>query len=151
MDRAGHHPWEAGFKQAYLSCSRARRGLLGDQSSVGGPATFCIWPTALADECAATFGDGLEESKAALADYHITQTLIRCAIFIGCGGGGGKPALIDATSVHAERVEVIRMQLETPSGLEENARDPTGGQPEQTSRGGNFGFNKPRNVLVARY
>jgi len=65
----------------------------------------------------------------------IAEALILGRAFIGGRRGGGEPALVDAAAVGAERIDVLRRQLDAPAGHQEGARHPGGGQPQQSFAG----------------
>ena len=81
--------------------------------------------------------DGLLQLESlSRVETHITQTLVsgRPRPVVGVRRRG-KPALVDAAAMRAERIEVIGMQAQPAARLHERARNPAGFEPENPVAG----------------
>ena len=93
--------------------------------------TFEALPDILADQARAFLGHGIAQRERPLAfDDDIAQALVRRGAFVRRGRGRGEPAFVDAAALGAERVEILRSQLDAPAGHEEGTRHPGGRQPQ---------------------
>jgi len=77
-------------------------------------------------------------SETGVADDDVGQAFVGGAVVVGGFGGGSEPALVDTAAAQAEGVEIIRVQLEALTGLEEGTRDPARSQTEQAAGLGEF-------------
>ena len=104
-------------------------------------------PEPLADQGRAALGDGLPQRAALAADHRVGKALVGRAIVV-CGlGRRGEPSLVDAAAVEAEGVRVVGMQLEPQAGLQERARHPAGGEPQQAAGAGEFALDEVRDAV----
>ena len=76
-------------------------------------------PDRLADQRRAAFGDGLLQGEAMPSNDDVAQALVRRAVFVGRGRGGGEPAFVDAAAVQAVGVKIVRVQLQALARLKE--------------------------------
>src|SRR6185503_20477144 len=67
---------------------------------------------------------GLAEREPLAAEVDVAQAFVVRAVVVRGLGGGAEPPLVDAAAVGAERVVVVRVELEAPSGRQERPGNP---------------------------
>src|SRR5690242_12223890 len=74
--------------------------------------TMIFSPNFFPNQLCAYFLDSCGKGESIVFEHAITQTLVRCPIFVRGRRGGGKPTFIDPTAVKTIGVDIIRMELE---------------------------------------
>ena len=106
-------------------------------------------PHRLADQLRAGGGHGVLERELLAVKTDEAQSFVPHAALVGGFGRAGKPPLVDPAAFGTVRVQIVGMQLEPAAGMQEAARDPSRGQPQQSpaSLQGFFQYGSHRGAL----
>jgi len=93
----------------------------------------------VADDGGTLFGDGILELEPLSLEGDVAEPLVRFTVFVRRFRRATEPTLVDTTAMSAIGVPVAGRELDALAGMQEAARHPGGGQPQQSTAGVHLG------------
>ena len=123
------------------------RAHIVEELRVNGP-TPIFSPDRFPNDVPARLLDRVDQREPSIAGHTIAQSFIRRPIFISCGCCRTEPTFIDPATIESVSVQIVRMKLKPPSGLQVGPRHPAWRKAQQPTAFLKGGIDQRTNVRI---